>query len=128
MDIENLIQIARKAQENAYCPYSKLRVGAALLSRRGSVFSGVNIENASFGLTICAERVAVFKAISEGECEFAALVVVGSGQGYIYPCGACLQVLAEFSPDIKIIITNQNDEYQEYVLSDLLPQLFCFDK
>lgn len=128
MNNNELIQIAREAQKNAYSPYSNFKVGAALITREGEVFSGANVENASYGLTVCAERVAVFKAISTGEREFTALIVVGSGEGFIYPCGACLQVIAEFSPDIKIIVTNEKDEYREYALGELLPQLFCLDR
>lgn len=128
MNINELIKIARKVQKNAYSPYSDFKVGAVLLTKDGKIFSGVNVENASFGLTVCAERIAVFKAVSEGEREFTAIIVVGSGEGYIYPCGACLQVLAEFCPDIKIIVANEKDEYQECDLGKLLPQLFCLDK
>lgn len=128
MNINELIKTAREVQKNAYSPYSKFKVGAVLLTKENKVFSGVNVENASFGLTVCAERIAVFKAVSEGEREFAALVIVGSGEDYIYPCGACLQVIAEFSPEIKIIAANEKDEYQEFALRELLPQFFCLDK
>lgn len=128
MNINELIKTAREVQKNAYSPYSKFKVGAVLLTKENKVFSGVNVENASFGLTVCAERIAVFKAVSEGEREFAALVIVGSGEDYIYPCGACLQVIAEFSPEIKIIAANEKDEYQEFTLRELLPQFFCLDK
>lgn len=124
MTIGELIQIAREAQQKAYCPYSNFRVGAALLTRAGKVFTGVNVENASYGLTVCAERIAIFKAVAEGERDFQAIVIVGSGTGYIYPCGACLQVLAEFTPEIKIMITDENDNYIEYDLRDLMPQVF----
>lgn len=128
MNINELIKTAREVQKNAYSPYSKFKVGAVLLTKENKVFSGVNVENASFGLTVCAERIAVFKAVSEGEREFAALVIVGSGEDYIYPCGACLQVIAEFSPEIKIIAANEKDEYREFTLRELLPQFFCLDK
>lgn len=128
MNINELIKTAREVQKNAYSPYSKFKVGAVLLTKENKVFSGVNVENASFGLTVCAERIAVFKAVSEGEREFAALVIVGSGEDYIYPCGACLQVIAEFSPEIKIIAANEKGEYQEFTLRELLPQFFCLDK
>ncbi|MGI5921067.1 MAG: cytidine deaminase [Syntrophomonadaceae bacterium] len=128
MDINGLIGVARKALNNSYSPYSGFKVGAALLTEDGRIYSGVNVENASFGLTVCAERIAVFKAVSEGQREFVALAVASSGDAFIYPCGACLQVLAEFSPQIKIFVTNQQDEYQEYHLSDLLPSIFVLDK
>lgn len=128
MNINELVKAARDVQKNAYSPYSGFKVGAVLLTSQGRVFSGANVENASYGLTVCAERIAIFKAVSEGEHEFKALIIVGSGEGYIYPCGACLQVIAEFSPDIKIIVANDKDEYREYALNELLPKHFCLDK
>jgi cytidine deaminase len=121
---ERMIEIAHKAQENAYCPYSQLKVGAALLSKTGKIYLGTNVENASYGLTICAERVALFKAVSEGDREFKSLAVTSSKKGFIYPCGACLQVLAEFSPDLLIITSDENNNYNVYNLKDLLPQVF----
>jgi cytidine deaminase len=124
MEAAQLILAARQAQQQAYAPYSNFQVGAALLTADGEIFTGANIENASFGLTICAERVAVFKAVFTGQRNFAALAVSSSGAGFVYPCGACLQVLAEFSPHIKIIISNENNEFREYLLQDLLPQIF----
>ncbi len=119
-----LIEMARKAQENAYCPYSGLKVGAALLSKGGKVYTGANVENASYGLTVCAERIAVFKAITEGENEFKSIAITSSGGGFIYPCGACLQVLTEFSRDLKVIISDEKNNYKEYNLNDMLPQAF----
>ncbi len=92
-----MINEARKAQQRAYAPYSNFQVGAALLTANGQIYPGANIENVSYGLTVCAERNAVFKAVYEGEREFSAIAVCSSGSGYVYPCGACLQVLAEFS-------------------------------
>lgn len=124
MNIEKLITEARRVQENAYSPYSNFKVGAALLGRQGKVYTGVNVENASYGLTVCAERVAAFKAVSDGETKFKYIAVTGSGNGYIYPCGACLQVLAEFSDDLKVIITDENNNYKEYSLNEMLPQAF----
>lgn len=127
MTPEELIAAARKAQNNSYSPYSKFKVGAALLTDGGNIYTGVNVENASFGLTVCAERVAIFNAISKGEKDFSAIAITGDHKGYTYPCGACLQVLAEFSPQIKILLTDENDNYQESYLKDLLPQLFSLE-
>ncbi len=124
MEAAQLIKEARQAQNKAYAPYSKFQVGAALLTASGQLYTGANIENSSYGLTVCAERTAVFKAVMEGQKDFQAIAVVGSGSGFIYPCGACLQVLAEFSPRIKIMVSNEQDAYREYDLKDLLPQIF----
>jgi len=128
MNPAELVQIARQAQQQAYAPYSDFRVGAALLTAGGQVYTGANIENASYGLTICAERIAVFKAILAGERKLHSIAIAGSGQGYIYPCGACLQVLAEFAPHITVIAANEKDEIKEYNLSELLPQVFALSK
>lgn len=124
MEAVQLIEKARQAQQKAYAPYSDFQVGAALLTRNGEIYSGANIENSSYGLTVCAERIAIFKAVFEGNKEFQSIAVTGSGSGYIYPCGACLQVLAEFSPEITVIVTNENNDFIEYKLKDLLPQVF----
>lgn len=124
MDTGGLIKEARKAQQKAYSPYSNFQVGAALLTADGQIYPGANIENVSYGLTVCAERNAVFKAVYDGEREFSAIAVCSSGSGFVYPCGACLQVLAEFSPQIRVIVSNENDDYREYELKDLLPQIF----
>lgn len=126
MKLAELVNIARQAQTQAYAPYSGFRVGAALLGRDGTVFTGVNVENASYGLTICAERNAVFKAVTAGERDFVALAIASSGSGYVYPCGACLQVLAEFSPHIQVIVTDESDNNIVYDLGELLPQVFTW--
>ena len=123
-----LIDKARQAQNLSYSPYSRFRVGAALLCRNGMVFEGANVENSSYGLTVCAERIAVFKAVTAGEKDFAAVAIAGDGPGFTYPCGACLQVLAEFSPGIKVIVTDENNNYHELTLKDLLPQAFGLQK
>ncbi|WP_061214426.1 cytidine deaminase [Syntrophomonas wolfei] len=125
---EELLKWAREAQKNAYAPYSNFQVGAALLSAGGKVYTGSNVENSSYGLSICAERAAVFKAVNAGERDFTLLAVVSSGQGYVFPCGACLQVLAEFSPEMKLIITDEKDHYKEYALQYMLPQIFALGK
>lgn len=122
MDYENLIAKAMGARKEAYAPYSHFTVGAALLARSGRVYTGCNVENASYGLSICAERVAVFKAVSEGEREFEAIAVV-TEKG-VTPCGACRQVLREFGDDIKVIVANEAGAYQVFTVRELLPEAF----
>lgn len=119
MDYKELLSCAKKARERAYAPYSKFRVGAALLTKSGSVFTGCNVENLSFGASICAERCAMAKAVSEGEREFHAIAVY-AGEKFTTPCGICLQTIAEFSSDIVIILADGN-AYKEYKLNELLP-------
>lgn len=120
---ERLIDAAMAAQKRCYCPYSSFPVSAALLASSGEIFTGVNVENASYGLTICAERVAIGTAVAAGERSFDLLVVVVKGGGS--PCGACRQVLNEFAPGLRILMVNQEREIvQEAYLSDLLPQAF----
>ncbi|GFN22508.1 cytidine deaminase [Thermanaeromonas sp. C210] len=123
-DGEALIRAAAGARERAYAPYSRFPVGAALLTSSGRVYTGVNIENASYGLTVCAERVALWKAVSEGEREFVALAVVGGDRPFTFPCGACLQVLAEFAPDLEIITGLPEGRMLKERLKDLLPKAF----
>ena len=125
-DLE-LMKIAQEAREHAYVPYSGFKVGAALLDRSGRVFSGCNVENASFGLTICAERVAVFKAVSEGLSQFCRLLLTG-GEETITPCGACRQVLAEFAPDLVVICASDSGMMVQYDLKQLLPQSFALQQ
>ncbi len=124
MDAGCLIKEARKAQENSYSPYSGFKVGAALLSKSGLIYTGTNIENSSYGLSVCAERTALFNAVNNGETNFSAIAISSSGPDYVYPCGACLQVLAEFASDLQVIVSNEQDEFKKYLLSDLLPQAF----
>lgn len=119
---KTLIAAASQARQNAYAPYSGFSVGAALWARSGRVFGGCNVENASYGLTICAERIAVAKAISEGEREFEAIAVVS--RGGITPCGACRQVLAEFNPNLRVIVGDLEGNHREFCLSELLPKAF----
>lgn len=120
-----LIEQAIKARESAYVPYSKFKVGAALLTKDGQTILGCNIENASYGLTNCAERTAVFKAVSEGIYNFEAIAVVGDTDGPVSPCGACRQVLAEFcEPNMKVYLTNLKGDVQETTVSELLPGAF----
>ncbi|WP_407370621.1 cytidine deaminase [Carnobacterium sp.] len=123
--VEELIQKATDMLDKAYVPYSKFPVGAALLTKEGEVFSGCNIENASFGLTNCAERTAIFKAVSEGKMEFDYLVVTGDTDAPISPCGACRQVLAEFcGPDMPVLLTNNKGNKHITTVGELLPGAF----
>ncbi|MGD1979531.1 MAG: cytidine deaminase, partial [Akkermansiaceae bacterium] len=106
MTDQELINAAMSARERSYSPYSKFPVGAALLTKRGKLFCGTNVENASYGLTICAERVAIGTAVAAGEQEFSAIAVVVKGGGS--PCGACRQVLYEFAPDLRVLMADEN--------------------
>lgn len=125
MNKESLIMIAKDARNKAYAPYSKFKVGAAILAESGNVYSGCNIENVSYGLTNCAERTAVFKAISEGETRLNVICIVADTEELTPPCGACRQVLAEFNID-KVILANLQGESIELTLEELLP--FSFNK
>lgn len=126
---EILTQKAKEAMKGAYAPYSSFKVGAALLCSDGSIYTGCNIENASFSPTVCAERVAIFKAVSDGKREFSAIAVCGGKDGVLtekhcYPCGVCRQVLSEFcDKDFKIYVMSK-DDVKEYALSELLPESF----
>lgn len=125
MEIQTLIDQAIEARKKAYTPYSNFQVGAAILTKNNQVFLGCNIENASYGLTNCAERTAIFKAVSEGEKEIEAIVVIGDTDGPISPCGACRQVMAEFCDEnTKIILTNLKGEIEEITINELLPGFF----
>jgi cytidine deaminase len=120
---EELLAAAKQAQTSAYAPYSKYPVGAALLTFSGAIYLGANVENAAYPDSICAERVAVFKAVSEGQRDFEAIAVVTKDGGT--PCGSCRQVLAEFSPGALVIIANQGGEVvRESTVADLLPGAF----
>ncbi len=127
---EELVCTAIKMREYSYAPYSHFTVGAALLSKKGKIFSGCNIENASYSPTICAERVAFFKAISEGEREFKAIAIVGGKENekpndYCAPCGVCRQVMNEFCDgDFQILLVKEKDQYSIYRLKDLMPMGF----
>ncbi|MBQ7317910.1 MAG: cytidine deaminase [Phascolarctobacterium sp.] len=122
MDKE-LLEAALAARERAYAPYSKFLVGAAVRAISGRIYTGCNIENASYGLTICAERSALFSAVGAGERKFTALCVVGDTEAPISPCGACRQVMAEFKVP-KIILANLKGDVKEYTLDELLPLSF----
>jgi len=126
MTDKQLIDSALKAIENAYAPYSKFRVGAALLTKSGNVYTGCNVEIASFGATNCAERTAIFMAVSqEGKIDIKKIAIVSDDQDYIYPCGICRQVMAEFADDeMELICTNKNGEYKTIRFGDILPNAF----
>ena len=120
--IDALIAAARAVREKAYAPYSRFSVGAALRTRQGQIFCGCNVENLSFGLTVCAERAAVFAAIAAGERDFEAIAVVADSVHPVTPCGACRQVLVEFSSDLKICSENLEGQRYEGTISELLPR------
>jgi cytidine deaminase len=124
-----LIGAAVEAWGRAYAPYSSFRVGAALLAGDGAVFSGCNVENASYGLTVCAERNAVARAVAEGGTRFKALAIVADSDPPAMPCGACRQVLAEFADDLEIVLANPHGQpVARATLKDLLPQRFAFPR
>jgi len=124
MNKRDLVELAKKARTNAYVPYSGFSVGAALLTKSGKVYTGCNIENASFGGTNCAERTALFKAISEGEREFSAIAVVSSADDVTYPCGICRQVLAEHMYDADLYFEDKEGNIIESTMKEMLPYKF----
>jgi len=121
-----LIEHAAKARENAYPYFSGFKVGAALLCEGGNVFTGCNIENPSIGLSICAERVAIIKTISEGYRILSKMAIVADTQSLIYPCGLCRQLIWEFAPDIQILLGNLEGRVKSITIRDLLPEAFDF--
>ncbi|OGO77234.1 MAG: cytidine deaminase [Clostridiales bacterium GWB2_37_7] len=123
MDYNNLIEKAKEAMNHAYSKYSNFNVGAALVTKSGKIYTGCNIENSSYGATICAERVAFSKAVSEGEREFDAIAIVSSSGDYTYPCGICRQFMSEWGTDLKLIFANEKDT-KVYTLKELLPEAF----
>jgi cytidine deaminase len=125
MDEKKLLEEAVKAREFAYVPYSKFKVGAALKAKGGKVFHGCNIENASYGMTNCAERTALFSAYSEGVTQFDTLVVVADTDRPVPPCGACRQVISELcDPEMEVILTNIKGDVQRFLVKELLPGAF----
>jgi cytidine deaminase len=123
-DWSTLIEAARAARENAHAPYSHFQVGAAAVTKSGRIITGCNIENASYGLTLCAERVAIFKAISEGERTFEAIAVVTDAAVLTPPCGACRQILWEFCGDAEVVLANLAGRTEVHRMSALLPKPF----
>lgn len=122
--MKRLVAEAKKARTKAYAPFSKYKVGAALETAAGKIFTGCNVENSSYGLSNCAERTALFKAISEGARHFTRIAIVTSSATPATPCGACLQVLSEFAPNLDVIVANLRGNIHLYRLSDLLPKGF----
>lgn len=124
LPIEALVQAATKARERAYAPYSRFPVGAALLTASGEVFSGCNVENATYGLTMCAERVVIGCAVAAGHRDFVALAVVADTAGPVAPCGACRQTMVEFNPALRVILANLRGEITLTTAAEMLPGAF----
>ena len=129
MTKQELCTLAIKSMNNAYSPYSGYKVGAALLCDNGKVFTGCNVENSSYGATVCAERTAIFKAVSDGERDFSMLAVAGGKENELsdkfLPCGICRQVMAEFcKPEFIVLVVTSENTYKEFTLSELLPNAF----
>jgi cytidine deaminase len=126
IDSKKLIQVAAKARLSSVSPYSQFKVGAALLTKAGETIGGANVESASYGLTCCAERVALFKALTDGQKKFAAVAVVARCTGGPMPCGACRQLLAEYAPDAKVFVADSDDlkSVREFTVRELLPSAF----
>lgn len=121
--IEHLVNVAKESRRFAQAKYSKFRVGAALLTADNKIFSGCNVESSSYGLSICAERVALGKALSEGSTQFTAIAIAAHDGEFCPPCGACRQLLFDYAPDLDVILTNGQD-YQKMKISELLPLAF----
>ena len=125
MTDRQLVQIAFSMLERSYVPYSNFPVGAALLCGDGTVFTGCNVENAAYGSTICAERTALLKAVSEGhKDDWQAIAIAGRGEDYCWPCGSCRQMLYEFAPDLKILVARGDGAFMETSLAELMPHGF----
>jgi cytidine deaminase len=122
--LEDLIERAVRVREHAHAPFSKFKVGAALLDERGATYAGCNIENATYGLTLCAERIAVFKAVSEGARRFTHLAVVADTETLTPPCGACRQIVWEFCGDIQVVLANTQGQSEILQMRDLFPRPF----
>jgi cytidine deaminase len=121
-----LVQAAVRAREGSVSPYSKFKVGAALLTKAGEIIGGANVESASYGLTCCAERIALFKALTDGKKHFTAIAVVARYNGGPMPCGACRQLLAEYAPDAKVFVADSRapGKIREFTVRELLPAAF----
>ena len=123
--ISELIEKALEAREKAYAPYSKFKVGVAVLTAGGKIYTGCNVENASYPVGICAERVAISKAVADGETQFIVIAIVGSGENFCMPCGMCRQFMAEFcKEDFEIIVAKSVDDYKIMKMGEILPYTF----
>ncbi len=128
-DIIKLKEEAEKTQANAYAPYSDFKVGAALLTPKGNIYSGCNVENGSYGLTVCAERNAIFDMVKNGENKISKIVIIGETDDYLSPCGACRQVIAEFADeDAEVYMFNRNRDYKKVTVEEIIPFAFKFKK
>lgn len=121
---KKLIALASKTRRNAYAPYSKFKVGAAVLSKKGKMFSGCNVENASYGLTCCAERTAIFNAVSAGQRQLTAIAIVFDDKALGSPCGACRQVIREFGIGMQVVLANLKGDYKIMTIDELMPLSF----
>ena len=124
IELEKLVESARQVREQAYAPFSNFRVGAAVRTKDGKIFTGCNIESASYGLTVCAERVAIWKAVSEGETEFEQIAVVADTEELTPPCGACRQIIWEFCGDMPVTFANLKGNVETVQMKELLPRAF----
>ncbi len=124
MNEKLLIQSAFKALKNSHSPHSKFKVGAALLGKNGAIYQGTNIEFDAYSLTVCAERSALFNAVSNGEKEFNGLVIATSSNDFKFPCGLCRQALVEFSPNLKVLLVTKDKKIKRFVLKDIIPNHF----
>jgi len=124
VDAENLVGKAKKARDRAYSPYSKVKIGAAVLTSTGEVFTGCNIENASYGLSVCAERNAIFNAVSSGHRDLVAIAIVGKSEDFTKPCGACRQVMVEFNERLKVLRRGTDGFREDTTAAALLPSHF----
>ncbi len=127
MTDKELLEKAEEAMRYAYAPYSDFKVGAALLCTDGEVFTGCNVENSSYGASNCAERTAIFKAVSEGKRSFDSIAIVSSGGDETFPCGICRQVMGEFSPDIRIITRKKDGSPSVWLFKDIMPKFFSLE-
>lgn len=128
MENNELLEVAKKAMQKAYAPYSGFLVGAALVADNGEVYSGCNIENASFGATLCAERTAISMAVADGNRNISKIAIVSSSEEYTFPCGICRQVMAEFMKPDSMIILSEGNNVKEFRLDELLPHSFSFEQ
>jgi cytidine deaminase len=127
--IEQLLEAAKKAKKNAYSPYSNFRVGSALRTTNGKIYSGCNVENSSYGLTICAERNAIFQMVSQGEQEIEEILILGDTEEFLPPCGACRQVIVEFSKkDTPVYMVNRNGQCKKVTVEEIMPFTFFLNK